>query len=209
MKCFFDRENIKKLTSKVAYLWQFFFLCSPDCPKQPRTSFPFYKLFYPIISGRISEETPFLKFCKLWSFLNRDSPVVHKCQKLGSYWCKWIWRGSKNGFCLNCLFIHELEGVQYINICIFNRLVWTMKMSRKLPLKRSKWAKTAKNISFQDGEKNVYKKQHVWACKYVHGNILHLQHGICSDAKIEICMLTLFKTSCWECLFVQHFIGQK
>ena len=31
-----------------------FFLCSPDCPKQPRTSFPFYKFFYPTISGRIS-----------------------------------------------------------------------------------------------------------------------------------------------------------
>ena len=28
---------------------------SPDCPKQPRTSFPFYKFFYPTISGRISE----------------------------------------------------------------------------------------------------------------------------------------------------------
>ena len=31
-----------------------FFLCSPDCPKQPITSFLFYKLFYPIISARIS-----------------------------------------------------------------------------------------------------------------------------------------------------------
>ena len=31
-----------------------FFLCSPGCPKQPETSFPFYKIFYPTISGRIS-----------------------------------------------------------------------------------------------------------------------------------------------------------
>ena len=30
-----------------------FFLCSPDCPKLPRTSFPFYKFFYPIISARM------------------------------------------------------------------------------------------------------------------------------------------------------------
>ena len=35
----------------------FFSLCSPDCPKQPRTSFPFYKFFYPTISGRISAST--------------------------------------------------------------------------------------------------------------------------------------------------------
>ena len=25
--------------------WEVFFLCSPDCPKQPRTSFPFYEFF--------------------------------------------------------------------------------------------------------------------------------------------------------------------
>jgi hypothetical protein len=31
-----------------------FFPLQPDCPKQPRTSFPFYKFFYPTISGRIS-----------------------------------------------------------------------------------------------------------------------------------------------------------
>ena len=30
----------------------FFSLCSPDCPKQPRTSFPFYKFFYPIVSAK-------------------------------------------------------------------------------------------------------------------------------------------------------------
>ena len=34
-----------------------FFLCSPDCPKQPRTSFPFYKFFYTTISCRISGST--------------------------------------------------------------------------------------------------------------------------------------------------------
>ena len=31
-----------------------FFLFSPDWPKQPRTSFLFYKFIYPNISGRIS-----------------------------------------------------------------------------------------------------------------------------------------------------------
>ena len=29
-------------------------LCITDCPKQPRTSFPFYKFFYPIISAKVS-----------------------------------------------------------------------------------------------------------------------------------------------------------
>ena len=43
---------MKKTPQKVAYLWQLiFFLYSPDCPKQPRTSYLFYKFFYPIISG--------------------------------------------------------------------------------------------------------------------------------------------------------------
>ena len=31
-----------------------FFLCSPNCPKQPRTSYPFYEFFYTTISFRIS-----------------------------------------------------------------------------------------------------------------------------------------------------------
>ena len=41
------------------YLWQLggFFLCSPDCPKQPGTSFLFYKFFYPIVSAKVSDST--------------------------------------------------------------------------------------------------------------------------------------------------------
>ena len=52
----FCLQKLKKTHQKVAYLWQFgvFFLCSPDCPKQPRTSFSFYNLFYTTISCRIS-----------------------------------------------------------------------------------------------------------------------------------------------------------
>ena len=50
------------------YLWQLgvFILCCPICSKQPRTSFSFYKFFYPTISGRISGNTYFwawLHFC--------------------------------------------------------------------------------------------------------------------------------------------------
>ena len=32
-----------------------FFLSSPVCPKQPRTSFPFYRFFYPFVSANVSE----------------------------------------------------------------------------------------------------------------------------------------------------------
>jgi hypothetical protein len=35
-----------------------FFLCSPNCPKQPRTSFLFYKFFYPIVSAKVSALIP-------------------------------------------------------------------------------------------------------------------------------------------------------
>ena len=55
IKLFLDLENIKKLPKK-SYLWQseVFFLCSPDCPKQPKYSFPFYKFFYTIVSAKVS-----------------------------------------------------------------------------------------------------------------------------------------------------------
>ena len=50
----FAHKKLKKPVQKVAYLWQLgvYFLCSPDCPKQPRTSFPLYE-FSQTISSRI------------------------------------------------------------------------------------------------------------------------------------------------------------
>ena len=53
---FFTHKKLKKPPQKVAYLWQLgvFFLCSPACPKQPKTSFLFYKFFYSSILCRIS-----------------------------------------------------------------------------------------------------------------------------------------------------------
>jgi hypothetical protein len=60
LKFFFAHIKLKKPTQKVAYFWQLevLFLCNTDCPKQPRTSFPFFKFFYPTISGRISALDP-------------------------------------------------------------------------------------------------------------------------------------------------------
>ena len=72
--CFFNflrsKNNFRKITKKnlptkswkkypkklhtLMAVGRFFFLCSPDCPKQSRSSFPFYKFFYPTISARIS-----------------------------------------------------------------------------------------------------------------------------------------------------------
>ena len=46
------KKHLKKLHTYGS--WEVFFLCSPDCPKQPRTSFPFYKFFYPIVSAKVS-----------------------------------------------------------------------------------------------------------------------------------------------------------
>ena len=36
-------------------VFKFFFLCSPDCPKQPRIEYPFYRFLYPMFFGAISE----------------------------------------------------------------------------------------------------------------------------------------------------------
>ena len=60
--CFFFfpkswKNHLKKLHTFGS--WEFF-LCSPDCPKQPRTSFPFYEFFYPIVSAKVSD---ILKVC--------------------------------------------------------------------------------------------------------------------------------------------------
>ena len=65
---------------------RFFFLCSPDCPKKPRTSFLFYKFFSPTISGRISAAIPFLqlflpedvRFYYLREFLSREESYNKK-----------------------------------------------------------------------------------------------------------------------------------
>ena len=60
---------MKKPPHKIAYLWQLggFFFCSPDCPKQPRASFLFYKFFYPTISCRLSGYICILKkYFKQW-----------------------------------------------------------------------------------------------------------------------------------------------
>ena len=51
------QQEVEKTTSKSCILygsWEVFFLHCPDCPKQPGTSFPFYRFFYATLSGRTS-----------------------------------------------------------------------------------------------------------------------------------------------------------
>ena len=69
LKMFFPHKNLKKASQKVAYLWQLgvFFLY----PKQPRTSFLFYKFFYPIVSAKVFGKTT--SMIKVKQF-NRTSP---------------------------------------------------------------------------------------------------------------------------------------
>ena len=53
---FFCPPKVEKNTSKSCILMAVgrFFFCNPECPKQPRTSFPFYKFFYTIVSAKVS-----------------------------------------------------------------------------------------------------------------------------------------------------------
>ena len=66
LKFFLCPQKVEKPTPKSCRLMAVgsccFSLCSPDCPKQPRTSFPFYKFFYPTISCKISDRA--LGFCE-------------------------------------------------------------------------------------------------------------------------------------------------
>jgi len=54
-KILFDHKKLKTPPKKVAHNRPrpFFFLCSPACPKQPRSSFPFYKFSYTFICVKI------------------------------------------------------------------------------------------------------------------------------------------------------------
>ena len=57
LEFFFALKKLKKPPKKVEYIWQlgFFFLCGPDCPKQPRTSYPFYRFSHTIICSKICD----------------------------------------------------------------------------------------------------------------------------------------------------------
>ena len=65
----FAHKELKKPPQKVAYLWQLgvFFLCNPDCPKQPKTA----------------QNSPELHFCFMISFIQssplRSLALIYPC----------------------------------------------------------------------------------------------------------------------------------
>ena len=69
----FCPQKVEKASQKSCILMavgSFFFLCSPVCPKQPRTSFPFYKFSYTIICSKICDYNLFDRenFWVSWGF---------------------------------------------------------------------------------------------------------------------------------------------
>ena len=71
LESYFCPQKVEKTTPKSCLLMAVgsFFLCSPDCPKQPRTSFPLYKFFYTTISAKISVFFKWLSKSIFWSIL--------------------------------------------------------------------------------------------------------------------------------------------
>ena len=79
-----------------------FFLCSHNCPKQARTSFPFYKSFYSIVSAKVSVSNAVQKlqlndlliFPRIYEPLKRWAPnaleTLHKKKHSSLFWPKWL-----------------------------------------------------------------------------------------------------------------------
>ena len=64
LKMFFCPQKVEKTTPKSCILMAVGrFSAAQNSPEQPRTSFPFYKFFYPTISGRISGSRAALLKC--------------------------------------------------------------------------------------------------------------------------------------------------
>ena len=92
---FFCPQKVEKTTPKSCLLMavgRLFFSAAPTvCPKQPRTSFPFYKFFYPTISGRISAYT----WEQIFFYIVLRSFFFHFCfscyNQISMLLCHFIW----------------------------------------------------------------------------------------------------------------------
>ena len=83
-KCPDYPQKVEKYTSKMLLSygsWKFFF-CSPACPKQPRSSFLFYKFSYTFICAKICAGDKPGRGC-LWDFNIVRALVNLICQVVG------------------------------------------------------------------------------------------------------------------------------
>ena len=111
---FFENIVVSALKSCILMAVWISFLCSPNCPKQPRTSFPFYEFFYTIISAKVSVlqiqdyflSTGFLLWPALIWFIELSSIIKwrfshEKKAKEG--------RKGKLFIDLCCIFLHNIQ----------------------------------------------------------------------------------------------------
>ena len=96
----------KKLTSKVAYLWQFgfFFSAALTAHNSPELdTYPFYRFLYPMISGTIPRPKSDNQNCKSTTFIHKKHvlffvngiKVFHRCYVSKT----WIFSKSLHYFC--------------------------------------------------------------------------------------------------------------
>ena len=106
IKMFFCPQKVEKTTPKscihMAVRRVFFF--SADSPQQPKTSYPFYKFFYPIISAKVSESyVSKLLLSTLYTLkCNLIRIFGHKCELLHLVWK--ISELSKTAICFDANF---------------------------------------------------------------------------------------------------------
>ena len=55
-KCPWKHKKADLKSSILMAVWLFISLCSPNCPKHPRTEYPFYRFFHSIVSSSVSDE---------------------------------------------------------------------------------------------------------------------------------------------------------
>ena len=93
-----------------------FFLCSPDCSKQPRTSFLFYKFSYIILCSKICAWL--IQTWLTWFFLRTKS---HVSQGFGvdylglrfNYDCRTLWFATQQQFCKEHFLLDIRKSAQY------------------------------------------------------------------------------------------------
>ena len=94
--------NKKKFAHKKLHTygsWEFFFLCSTYCPKQPRTSFPFYKFFYPTTCCKICD---FIALVRFICITQKFSVQLVKLLDESNYFIRCFYRNQVHYLELKC-----------------------------------------------------------------------------------------------------------